>query len=149
MPWAGRIFVGHRGTQSAVTRVRVTRAGDHWQGGGDSRLSDKPVFGHLITHRSEPLSERLAICSTFRHGDGCGQSRVPPLSSLITPRSPGIPIMLRPVHFECVDFLAADIACDKGGIVGSEAKPGCELSVGQRSGFLKIHYLFNLSIAHP
>ena len=58
--------------------------------------------------------------------------------------------MLRPVHFECVDFLGADIACDKGrGIVGSKAKPGCGPSVEQRSGFLKIHYLFNLSIAHP
>jgi hypothetical protein len=37
---------------------------------------------------------------------------------------PGTPIMLRPVHFECVDFLGADIACDQGRIVGSEAKPG-------------------------
>ena len=58
-------------------------------------------------------------------------------------------IMLRPVHFECVDFLGADIACDKGRIVGSKTKPGCGPSVEQRSGFLKIHYLFNLSIAHP
>jgi hypothetical protein len=57
--------------------------------------------------------------------------------------------MLRPVHFECVDFLGADIACDKERIVGSEAKPGSEPSVEQSSGFLKIHYLFNLSIAHP
>ena len=32
--------------------------------------------------------------------------------------------MLRPVHIQRVDFLGADIACDKGRIVGSEAKPG-------------------------
>ena len=45
-------------------------------------------------------------------------------------------LTLRPVHVECVDFLGADIAGDKGRIVGSNAKPGPESPPQQMSSLL-------------
>ena len=56
---------------------------------------------------------------------------------------------LRPVYFERIDFLGADITGKQGRVVRSKSKPSRKRSGGQASDILYVDYVLNLSIAQP
>ena len=59
------------------------------------------------------------------------------------------PGVLRPVYFERIDFLGADITGKQERVVRSKSKPSPKRSDGQASEILFVDYVLNLAIAQP